>query len=42
VPWDEAGACLRWSVTFVAKDQPDEERVLREIASRLSGIKLEF
>ena len=42
VPWDEAGACLRWSVTFVAKDQPDEERVLREVASRLADVTLEF
>jgi LL-diaminopimelate aminotransferase len=42
VPWDDAGACLRFSVTFMAKDRPDEERVLREIASRLSGVKLEF
>jgi LL-diaminopimelate aminotransferase len=42
VPWDDAGACLRFSVTFMATDRPDEERVLREIASRLSGINLEF
>jgi LL-diaminopimelate aminotransferase len=42
VPWDDAGACLRLSVTFTAKDRPDEERVLREIASRLSDVKLEF
>jgi LL-diaminopimelate aminotransferase len=42
VPWDDAGACLRWSVTFVAKDQRDEERVLREVASRLADVTLEF
>src|SRR5712671_4379218 len=28
VPWDDAGAYLRFSVTFVAKDQADEKRVL--------------
>jgi LL-diaminopimelate aminotransferase len=42
VPWDEAGACLRFSVTFVAKDQREEERVLREVASRLADVTLEF
>jgi LL-diaminopimelate aminotransferase len=42
VPWDDAGACLRFSVTFVAKDQPDEERVLREVAWRLADVALEF
>jgi len=42
VPWDDAGACLRWSVTFAAKDPPDEERVLREVASRLGDVTLEF
>jgi LL-diaminopimelate aminotransferase len=42
VPWDDAGAYLRFSVTFVAKDQPDEGRILAEIARRLGGIKFEF
>jgi LL-diaminopimelate aminotransferase len=42
VPWDNAGACLRWSVTFAAKDPADEERVLREVASRLADVKLQF
>lgn len=42
VPWDDAGAYLRFSVTFVAKDQSDEQRVLGEIARRLSDVKFEF
>jgi LL-diaminopimelate aminotransferase len=42
VPWDEAGANLRFSVTFVARDGADETRVLREIATRLGDVKFEF
>lgn len=42
VPWDDAGAYLRFSVTFVAKDQADEERVLRAVAERLSDVSLVF
>ncbi len=42
VPWDDAGAYLRWSVTFLAKDQSDEKRVLGELARRLGDVKFEF
>jgi LL-diaminopimelate aminotransferase len=42
VPWDEAGAYLRFSVTFEAPDVAAEERVLAEIGRRLSTVKLEF
>lgn len=42
VPWDDAGAYLRFSVTFVAKDARDEERILGEIAHRLGDIRFEF
>ena len=42
VPWDDAGANLRFSVTFVAKDQSDEQRVLTEVATRLDDVKFEF
>src|SRR4051794_29564688 len=42
VPWDDAGANLRFSVTFVAKDEADEKRVLNEIAKRLSDVRFEF
>jgi LL-diaminopimelate aminotransferase len=42
VPWDDAGAYLRFSVTFVAKDPADEQRVLSEIGARLDGVTFEF
>jgi LL-diaminopimelate aminotransferase len=42
VPWDDAGASLRFSVTFIAKDEADETRVLNEIAKRLGDVKFEF
>ena len=42
VPWDDAGAYLRFSVTFVAKDATEEKRVLAEIRTRLSDVTFEF
>ncbi len=42
VPWDDAGAYLRFSVTFVAQDQAQEARILEEIARRLGDVKFEF
>ncbi len=42
VPWDDAGAYVRFSVTFIAKGTNEEKRVLREIAARLETAKLEF
>ncbi|MBM3891471.1 MAG: aminotransferase class I/II-fold pyridoxal phosphate-dependent enzyme, partial [Verrucomicrobia bacterium] len=42
VPWDDAGAYVRWSVTFVAKGVADERRVIGEIEQRLSDVTLEF
>lgn len=36
VPWDDAGAYVRFSVTFAAKDNEDEKRVVTEIGRRLS------
>ena len=42
VPWDDAGAFLRFSVTFVAKNAEDESRVLGEVARRLGGVRFEF
>lgn len=42
VPWDDVGHYVRFSVTFVAKDEADEKRVLQEIYERISGIALEF
>ncbi len=42
VPWDDAGAYVRFSVTFIAKDESDEKRVLGEIDKRLAGSNFEF
>ncbi|MBI2949065.1 MAG: LL-diaminopimelate aminotransferase [Verrucomicrobia bacterium] len=42
VPWDDAGPYLRFSVTFGAKDQADEKRVLAEVGNRLSDVRFEF
>ncbi len=35
VPWDDAGAYVRFSVTFAAKDIEEEKRVVDEIGRRL-------
>ena len=42
VPWDDAGAYLRFSVTFVASNQADESRILSDIADRLEDVQFEF
>ncbi len=42
VPWDDAGAYLRFSVTFVARDEADERRTLAEIKRRLADVGFEF
>ncbi|MDC0325606.1 LL-diaminopimelate aminotransferase [bacterium] len=42
VPWDDAGAFLRFSVTFAAPTIEEENRVLSEIQSRLSDVVFEF
>ena len=42
VPWDNAGAYLRFSATFSAKDKDDEIRVMSELKNRLSAINLDF
>jgi LL-diaminopimelate aminotransferase len=42
VPWDEAGAYLRWSVTFNAPTPKDELRAVAELESRLSDIQFEW
>lgn len=42
VPWDDAGAYVRFSVTFIAKGETDEKRVLGEIESRLADASFEF
>ena len=42
VPWDDAGAYLRFSVTFVARDRADDGRILGEISQRLGDVRFEF
>ncbi len=42
VPWDDAGAYVRFSVTFIATTEAEEQRVLAEIDRRLAGTAFEF
>jgi LL-diaminopimelate aminotransferase len=42
VPWDDVGHYLRFSATFLAKDEADERRVLDELKRRLSDLGLVF
>lgn len=42
VPWDDAGAFLRFSATFEAGDAADENRVIAELQTRLSSADLAF
>jgi purine-nucleoside phosphorylase len=42
VPWDDAGAHLRFSVTYEAADEAAEDRLMAVTLERLQGIKLAF
>lgn len=42
VPWDEAGAYVRFSVTFEAFGEENEQRVIDEIRSRLAKYEFSF
>ncbi len=42
VPWDDAGAYLRFSVTYLAKDETEEDALMRETVERLGRLRLEF
>ncbi len=42
VPWDDAGSFLRFSVTFAAQSESEEQGVLAEVKKRLTGTKLQF
>jgi LL-diaminopimelate aminotransferase len=42
VPWDDAGAYLRFSVTFTARTPADESRIMAEVAARLGDVRFEF
>jgi LL-diaminopimelate aminotransferase len=42
VPWDDAGAFVRFSVTFLAYGEEEEEKVIKEIYKRLSDVEFIF
>jgi LL-diaminopimelate aminotransferase len=42
VPWDDAGPYLRFSVTYLAKDEADEDALMAETVARLKGLRLLF
>jgi LL-diaminopimelate aminotransferase len=42
VPWDEAGPCLRFSVTYVADDEDAEDALMAETEARLNQVQFVF
>jgi LL-diaminopimelate aminotransferase len=42
VPWDDAGPYLRFSVTYLAKDEAEEDGLMRETVERLARLQLRF
>ncbi len=42
VPWDDAGPNLRFSVTYVANTESEEDALMAETAKRLGELQLEF
>lgn len=42
VPWDNAGPYLRFSVTYLAKDEREEDTLMTETLNRLGKLKLRF
>ncbi|MDF1618081.1 LL-diaminopimelate aminotransferase [Petrocella sp. FN5] len=42
VPWDDAGNFVRFSVTFLAVDEFEEQKVMHEIERRLSDLEFIF
>ncbi len=42
VPWDNAGPYLRFSATYLAKDETDEDELMAETVGRLVGLDLRF
>lgn len=42
VPWDDAGAFLRFSVTYSAKNEAEEDAIMQETVSRMKGLNLRF
>lgn len=42
VPWDDAGPYLRFSVTYLAKDEAEEDVLMAETVARLGRLGLQF
>ncbi len=42
VPWDDAGPYLRFSVTYLAKDEREEDALMEETVRRMGGLGLGF
>jgi LL-diaminopimelate aminotransferase len=42
VPWDDAGPYLRFSVTYMAKDEAEENALMTATVERLGKLKLRF
>lgn len=42
VPWDNAGPYLRFSVTYLAKDEKEEDALMEETVQRLGRLGLKF
>jgi LL-diaminopimelate aminotransferase len=42
VPWDDVGACLRFSATYQASTEADEDALMQETVARLGRLNLEF
>jgi LL-diaminopimelate aminotransferase len=42
VPWDDAGPYLRFSVTYLAQNDAEEDELMAETVSRLEKLELRF
>src|SRR5262249_32374355 len=42
VPWDDAGPFLRFSVTYLARDEAEEDALMRQTIERLGWLQLQF
>ena len=42
VPWDDAGAYLRFSATYLAGDEAEEDALMAETVERLGRLRLQF
>jgi len=42
VPWDDAGSYLRFSATYLAKDEHEEDALMTQTIERLGKLKLRF